>query len=160
MCGVPMDVTFHGGSNDTIGGRVRLRRPEISPICPQLPTYMASLYVSPAINLSSLTPVINIHTRISRIFEKIWNDPNWILGCSWDNDSWKKTWSRKSRVRLPLKPFSLVKESLNCTMKTDFLNYVFVWKRNIKCLLCGAEELLIIFCINLSHWKKYFFLQS
>ncbi len=31
MCGMPMDATFHGGSNDTIGGRVRLRRPEISP---------------------------------------------------------------------------------------------------------------------------------
>jgi hypothetical protein len=29
-----MDATFHGGSNDTFGGRVRLRRPEISPICP------------------------------------------------------------------------------------------------------------------------------
>jgi hypothetical protein len=27
-----MDATFHGGSNDTIGGRVRHRRPEISPI--------------------------------------------------------------------------------------------------------------------------------
>jgi len=24
-----MDATFHGGSNDTIGGRGRLRRPEI-----------------------------------------------------------------------------------------------------------------------------------
>jgi hypothetical protein len=32
MCGVFMDVNFHGGSNDTIGGRGRLRRPEISPI--------------------------------------------------------------------------------------------------------------------------------
>jgi hypothetical protein len=32
MCGVFMDATFHGGSNDTIGGRVRHRRPEISPI--------------------------------------------------------------------------------------------------------------------------------
>ncbi len=31
-----MDATFHGGSNDTIGGRVRLRRPEISLICPDL----------------------------------------------------------------------------------------------------------------------------
>ncbi len=31
-----MDATFHGGSNDTIGGRVRLRPPEISPICPDL----------------------------------------------------------------------------------------------------------------------------
>jgi hypothetical protein len=36
MSGVPMDATFHGGSNDTIGGRVRLRRPEISPIRPDL----------------------------------------------------------------------------------------------------------------------------
>ncbi len=31
-----MDVTFHGVSNETIGGRVRLWRPEISPICPDL----------------------------------------------------------------------------------------------------------------------------
>ena len=36
MCGVPKDATFHGGSNDTIAGRVWLRRPEISPICPDL----------------------------------------------------------------------------------------------------------------------------
>jgi hypothetical protein len=34
MCGVFLDATFHGGSNDTIGGRGRLRRPEISPIYP------------------------------------------------------------------------------------------------------------------------------
>ncbi len=27
MCRVPMDATFQGGSNDTIGGRVQLRRP-------------------------------------------------------------------------------------------------------------------------------------
>jgi hypothetical protein len=32
MCGVFMDATFYGGSNDTIGGHVRHRRPEISPI--------------------------------------------------------------------------------------------------------------------------------
>jgi hypothetical protein len=32
--GVFLDATFHGGSNDTIGGRGRLRRPEISPIYP------------------------------------------------------------------------------------------------------------------------------
>jgi hypothetical protein len=41
MCGVFMDATFHGGSNETIGGRVRRRRPEISPIISyplQLPT--------------------------------------------------------------------------------------------------------------------------
>ncbi len=34
MCEVFLDATFHGGSNDTIGGRGRLRRPEISPIYP------------------------------------------------------------------------------------------------------------------------------
>ncbi len=54
MCGVPMDATFHGGSNDTIHGRVRHRWPEISPIFPypwQLPTSMASLLLSTAINL-------------------------------------------------------------------------------------------------------------
>jgi hypothetical protein len=33
MCGVPVDATFHGGSNDTIGGHVQLRWLEISPIC-------------------------------------------------------------------------------------------------------------------------------
>ena len=64
MCGMFMDATFHGGSNDTIGGRGRLRRPQISPIYTlqlwQLPTSMASLFLSPAINLSpvSTTPAI------------------------------------------------------------------------------------------------------
>ncbi len=43
MCGVPMDATFHGGSNDTIGGRVRFRRPEISPICPDFQKDQASV---------------------------------------------------------------------------------------------------------------------
>ncbi len=52
----------------------------------------------------SLTPVININLRISqRIFEKIQKGSNGILGGLGDTDSWKKTWSRKSRVRLPLK---------------------------------------------------------
>jgi hypothetical protein len=64
-----MDATFHGGSNDTIGGRGRLRRPEISPIYTlqlwQLPTSMASLFLSPAINLSpvSTTPAITENPR-------------------------------------------------------------------------------------------------
>jgi hypothetical protein len=34
MYGMFLDATFHGGSNDTIGGRGRLRRPEILPIYP------------------------------------------------------------------------------------------------------------------------------
>jgi hypothetical protein len=42
---VPLDATFHGGSNETIGGRVRLRRPEISPIFP--------LQLSPILGCSS-----------------------------------------------------------------------------------------------------------
>ncbi len=54
----------------------------------------------------SLTPLINIHSRISpRIFEKIWNDPNGILRGPRDTDLWQKTWRRKSRVRLPLTAF-------------------------------------------------------
>jgi hypothetical protein len=35
-----MDASFHGGSNDTIVGRARLRRPEISPfLCPSTFSY-------------------------------------------------------------------------------------------------------------------------
>ncbi len=49
-----MDATFDCGSNDTIGGRGRLRRPQISPIYTlqlwQLLTSMASLFLAPAIN--------------------------------------------------------------------------------------------------------------
>jgi hypothetical protein len=30
VCGVSMEASFHGSSNETIGGRVRLRQPEIS----------------------------------------------------------------------------------------------------------------------------------
>jgi hypothetical protein len=31
VCGVSMNTSFHGGSNETIGGRVRLWRPELLP---------------------------------------------------------------------------------------------------------------------------------
>jgi hypothetical protein len=31
VCGVSMDTSFHGGSNETIGGHVRLRQPELLP---------------------------------------------------------------------------------------------------------------------------------
>ncbi len=55
------------------------------------------------LSLVSLTPVINIHSRLSpRIFEKIRNGPNGILRGPGDTDLWKKTWSRNSRVRLPV----------------------------------------------------------
>ncbi len=43
ICGVPMEATFHGGSNDTIGSHVRLQRPEISLIWPlQLLLFLAA----------------------------------------------------------------------------------------------------------------------
>ena len=31
VCGVSMNTSFHGGSNETIGGCVHLQRPEILP---------------------------------------------------------------------------------------------------------------------------------
>jgi hypothetical protein len=64
MCGVPMDATFHGGSNDTIGGRVRHRRPDILPIFSnpwQLPTSMAPLFLSPAIKFIADAVVTGDH---------------------------------------------------------------------------------------------------
>ncbi len=40
----------------------------------------------------SLTPLINIHSRISpQIFKKIWNGPNGILRGPGDTDLWKKS---------------------------------------------------------------------
>jgi hypothetical protein len=65
-CGMFMDATFYGGSNDTIGGRVRRRRPEISTIFSytwKLPTSLLSLFLSLAINLLpvSLSRTIIVH---------------------------------------------------------------------------------------------------
>ena len=54
MCGVCMDATFHGGSNDIIGGRGRLRRPEVSPIYP--------LQLSPILGSSHLHGVLVLVT--------------------------------------------------------------------------------------------------
>ena len=57
MCRVCMDATFHGGSNDIIGGRGRLRRPEISPIYPlQLSPILGSS--PPPWRPCSLSPVL------------------------------------------------------------------------------------------------------
>ncbi len=51
------------------------------------------------LSLGSLTPLTNIHSRLSpRIFKKNRNDPNGILRAL----IYEKTWSRKSRVRLLL----------------------------------------------------------
>ena len=81
-----MDATFHGGSNDIIGGRGRLRRPEKSPIYIlqlwQLPTSMASLFSSPARNLSPVT-----------IFSKIRGDIHELMFITGVNDTGEKLFS-------------------------------------------------------------------
>jgi hypothetical protein len=76
MCGVFMDATFHGGSNDTIGGRGRLRRFADLSLSTfsypwQLPTSVASLSLSPVTNFSPvlLTPLNNFSPAIT---EKLW----------------------------------------------------------------------------------------
>ncbi len=65
-----------------------------------------SVPVAPAPNLPpvSLIPVVHLHLRISpQIFEIFWNDPNVIFGGLGEDDSWKKTWSKKSRDTVPLR---------------------------------------------------------
>ncbi len=50
----------------------------------------------------SLIPVVHLDLRKSpRIFEKIRNDPNFIIRGMGEDDLWK-TWSKKSRDTLPL----------------------------------------------------------
>jgi hypothetical protein len=44
-----------------------------------------------------------IREYLPRIFEKIRNGPKGVLMGPGDTDSWKKNWSRKSHVRLPLR---------------------------------------------------------
>jgi hypothetical protein len=54
---VPMDATFHGSSiGRTIGGRVRLRRQEISPIFPDLQ--------------KEQTSVVNTVYRLGKIYRR------------------------------------------------------------------------------------------
>ncbi len=60
----------------------------------------------------TLIPVVHLDLRISpRIFEKIRNDPTVIFRSLWEDDSWKKTWSKKSSDTFPLRttsPFILL----------------------------------------------------
>jgi hypothetical protein len=50
-----------------------------------------------------LIPVVHLDLRISpQIFKKIQNDPNVIFRGLEKGDSWKKTWSKKSRDSVPL----------------------------------------------------------
>ncbi len=61
--------------------------------------YFSPVSLTPLNSFSpvSLTPVININSRLSpRIFEKIQNGPNGILGDLGDTDSWKKLRSKIS----------------------------------------------------------------
>ncbi len=68
----------------------------------------------------SLTLVINLYFWISpRIFINIWNGPHGILRGLGETDSWKKTWSQNSRVRLPLK------EDLKCYFIQHYVYFTF-----------------------------------
>ncbi len=118
--------------------------------------------MTPAINFSpvsltplssfspvSLTPVININLRISpRIYEKILNGPNCILGGLGDTDSWKKNWGRKSRVRLPLKtktwaPFAhtvFVHNSQRMAQNQNESKVLYVTSLHLYCLLQGSKD--------------------
>ncbi len=77
----------------------------------------------------SLTTLTNIQSRISpRIFEKILNDPNEILRGPGDTDLWKKTWSRKSHVRLPLRFFCKMSQVfIKIKIWRLFWEYLLVW---------------------------------
>jgi len=98
-----------------------------------------SLTLANSLSPVSLTPLINIHSGLSlRIFEKSRNDPNEILRGPGDTYSWKKNFSRKSRVRLPLRQdptfftnaynfcnFNFEKSPFYIWLATNFL-----WKAN------------------------------
>ncbi len=129
MCGVFMDATFHGGSNDTIGGRVRHRRPQISPIFSypwQLPTSMASLFLSSSINFSPVSTTLAIT-----------ENPG-------GTDSWKKNWSRKSRVRLPL----------NIEAKRTVLGYNFQDRRKNEFSPKFSKIKNKTNCLSLNFWRS------
>jgi hypothetical protein len=87
MCGVFLDATFHGGSNDTIDGRGRLRRPEIvlqqEQTCHQY-----------SLSRVSTTPAITFFPGVVDTGQKIPKSQKFIAGV---NDT-----AEKSRVRLPL----------------------------------------------------------
>ncbi len=77
--------------------------------------------LTPAINFSpvSLTPLNNIHSRLSpRIFEKNRNNPKSILRGQGDTDL-RKNLKSKSRVRLPLNGKSRRKNTLCLTIFTE-----------------------------------------
>jgi len=119
-----MDSTFNAGSNYTIVDSVRLRRPRyhryvpfnflLSLAAPHLHGVLVLVtgnkFIAGVVDTSKqlIAGVVDTSDKhsfpnISANFrEKIWNGPNGILGGPGDNDLWKKTWSRKSRVRLPV----------------------------------------------------------
>ncbi len=96
--------------------------------------------------LNSLSPVsINIHSRISpRIFEKTQNGPNGILGGLGD---WfmKKTWSRKSRVRLPL--ITGVKDTGDKMRKCIIVMLKIIMNRCTVLKLCDGHLTRIFTCV-------------
>ncbi len=67
ICGVSMDAPFHSGSNDTISGRVRLRRPEISPFCTLQRSSILALQRQNAEN-RDLSPNFHMHVSVSELY--------------------------------------------------------------------------------------------
>ncbi len=61
MCGVFLDATFYGGSNDTIGGHGVVTGDNCSPVSLSPATKLSPVSLSPATKLLpvSLSPVIN-----------------------------------------------------------------------------------------------------
>jgi hypothetical protein len=81
----------------------------------------------------SMTPLINIHSRLSwRIFKEV-NDPNGILRGPGDTESWKIT-EVESRVRLPLSVIWCIR-FLALTFVTSTLCAVNFSKSYVKCRL-------------------------
>ncbi len=77
-----------------------------------------------SLSLVLLTPVINIHSRLSlRIFEKILNGPNGIPGGLGDTDSWKN-----------------LKSKISC--QTPFKLF-FIWKKGVE---GWSKEQLTLLC--------------
>ncbi len=73
-------------------------------------TVSSPVSLTPVTSLSPvlITPMVKKRwENLCEFFAKIRNDPNEILSSPGETDSWKKTWRRKSRVRLPLKTFSV-----------------------------------------------------
>ncbi len=99
----------------------------------------------------SKTPVVHLELRICpQIFNKILKGPNVILRGLRETDSWKKTWSRKSRgmslsERAPTLRFPEAKSIILCysiSYLPNYIVYIFLHFAVIsKCWMLGNRRL-------------------